>query len=286
MHHIEQVQNNANLSIINDLAVNNQQNLISLNYPLMGYNCHPNTVKPSISQPLSVGDVRRRSTAVNSNMDHASVANAQMLNLVNLQGRNMNSIISNQINHLSNRLQAPSCHPGIHTGNPVTTRTDVNVLNAAVAARAVGAPLCLNSIFYPPYQNLKDPMKHVMPVPVVAQAQPVQLAPSLFTQVPSQPYVPVSVPDQSVRSGYTTVQPNGPTNKRTYMCTENNCCSQHFTDLSSPISCPTSGLLDCSLPSGSNNKRMRVYQDPHNSEVSSSSDPLALVLQNSYLIKF
>lgn len=202
MHHIEQVQNNANLSIINDLAVNNQQNIISLNYPLMGYNCHPGSVKSSVQQPISVGDVRRRSTAVNGNMDHASVANAQMLNLVNLsQSRNMGSIISN---HLTNRLQAPSCHGGMHPGNPVSSRPDVDVLN--VAARAVAdsfnqqaAPLCFNSIFYPPYQNLKDPMKHVMPVPVVAQAQPVQLAPSLFTQVPSQPYVPVSVSDQSVR---------------------------------------------------------------------------------------
>lgn len=96
MHHIGQVQNTANLSIINDLATNNQQNLISLNYPLMGYNC-------------------------------------------------------------------------------------------------------LNPIFYPPYQNLNDPMKHVMPVPVVAQAQPVQLTSSLFTKMPPQPYLPASVSDQNVR---------------------------------------------------------------------------------------
>lgn len=82
----------------------------------------------------------------------------------------------------------------------------LHVLNAAVAARAVAdsfeqqaRPLCLNSIFYPPYQNLKDPIKHVMPVPVVAQTQPMQLAHSLFTQVPSQPYVPVSISDQNVR---------------------------------------------------------------------------------------
>lgn len=203
MHHIEQVQNTANLSIINDLAVNNQQNLISLNYPLMSYNCHPNAVKSSVPQPISVNDVRRRSTAVANNMDHASVANAQMLNLVNLSQRgNMGSIISN---HLTNRLQPPSCHNGMHSSNAVSSRPE-DVLNAAVAARAVAdpfsqqtGPLCLNSIFYPPYQNLKDPMKHVMPVPVVAQAQPVQLAPSIFTQVPSQPYVPVSVSDQNVR---------------------------------------------------------------------------------------
>jgi len=204
MHHIEQAQNTANLSIINDLAVNNQQNLISLNYPLMGYNCHPNAVKSSVPQPISVSDVRRRSTAVANNIDHAGVANAQMLNLVNLsQTRNMGSLISS---HLNNRLQQPSCHNGMHSSNTVGSRPEVDVLNAAVAARAVAdsfnqqaGPLCLNSIFYPPYQNLKDPMKHVMPVPVVAQGQPVQLAPSLFTQVPSQPYVPVSVSDQNVR---------------------------------------------------------------------------------------
>lgn len=203
MHHIEQVQNTANLSIINDLAVNNQQNLISLNYPLMSYNCHPNAVKSSVHQPMSVNDVRRRSTAVASTMDHASVANAQMLNLVNLsQSRNMGSIISN---HLTNRLQPSSCHNGMHSSNSVSSRSEVDVLNA-VAARAVAdsfnqqaGPLCLNSIFYPPYQNLKDPMKNVMPVPVVAQTQPVQLAPSLFTQVQPQPYVPVSVSNQNAR---------------------------------------------------------------------------------------
>lgn len=374
MHHIDQVQN-TNLSIINDLAVTNQQNLISLNYPLMGCNC-------------------------------------------------------------------------------------------------------LNSIFYPPYQNLKDPMKHVMPVPVVAQAQPVQLAPSLFTQVPPQPYVPVSVSGQNVRPilltcnpptnnlhhpqaihptsqhhpnntisstaitppsrdeflpvkkrvkesvqskwsattsglsnsysqinmsdagkyadytasigrttttlglnqlhrGHKQAQPQQPpfqfninnppeynihsnsvNNKRMYIYPTGNeitqsdpnqiinlssngsngnnsfrigqnsnnpasthfsgsrlesgysstgprptndakfkydpkllnCCAPHFhrdsTDLSSSISCSTSGLLDCSLPNGNSNKRMYIYQNPHNAEISSSSDPLALVLQNSYLIKF
>lgn len=203
MHHIEQIQNTANLSLINDLAVNNQQNLISFNYPLINYNCHTNAVKSSVPQSISVNDVRRRSTAVCNSMDHASVANAQMLNLVNLsQSRNMGSIISN---HLSNRLQPPSCHSSMHTSS-TSNRPDVDVLNAAVAARAVpdlfsqqAGQLCLNSIFYPPYQNLKDPMKHVMPVPVVAQAQPVQFNPSIFTQVPPQPYVPVSVSDQNVR---------------------------------------------------------------------------------------
>lgn len=483
MHHIDQVQNTANLSIINDLAVTNQQNLISLNYPLMSCNCHPNTVKSSVPQPMTMNDVRRRSTAVAGNMDHSSVTNAQMLNLVNLsQSRNMGSIISN---HLTNRLQPPSCHNGMHNGGSVPSRPDVDVLNAAVAARAVAdsfgqqtGPLCLNSIFYPPYQNLKDPMKHVMPVPVVAQAQPVQLGPSLFTQVPSQPYVPVSVSDQNVRPilltcnpptsnlhhpqavhstpqhhqnntisstaitpptrdeflpvkkrvkesgqskwsattsglsnsysqinmsdagkyadytasiGRTTTtlglnqlhrshkqpQPQQPpfqlninnqpdynlhassmNNKRMYIYPSGaemnsadpnqiinlssngnnsnnsfrigqtssgsstshfnstrlesgysstgptptndakfkydqkllNCCPPHFhrdsTDLSSSISCSTTGLLDCSLPNGNNNKRMYIYQNPHNAEISSTSDPLALVLQNSYLIKF
>lgn len=213
MHHIEQVQNTANLSIINDLAVNNQQNLISLNYPLMGYNCHPSSVKSSVPQPIAVNDVRRRSSAVSGNVDHSSVTNAQMLNLVNLsQSRNMGSLISN---HLTNRLQPACCHNSIHGNNSVSSRPDVDVLNAAVAARAVAdsfnqqtGPLCLNSIFYPPYQNLKDPMKHVMPVPVVAQAQPVQLPPSLFTKVPSQPYAPVSVSDQNVRPILLTCNPN------------------------------------------------------------------------------
>lgn len=516
MHHIEQVQNthlnthlNTNLSIISELGVSNaSQNLIGLNYPIMGCNCHPSAVKPTVPQPISVNDVRRRSTAVPTNMDHAhaahaSVANAQMLNLVNLShGRNMNmgSIISN---HLTNRLQPPSCHNGMHSTNTVASRPDVDVLNA-VAARAVAdsfsqqaGPLCLNSIFYPPYQNLKDSMKHVMPVPVMAQAQPVQLAPSIFTQVPQQPYVPVSVSDQNVRpillacnppasnlhhpqamgqssqhpsssiisstaltppnrdeflpvkkrvkesvqskwsattsglsnsysqinmsdvgkhSDYTAsigrttttlglnnchtgvgsmnsinragtnlmpdshsssvhhhhhhhhpppqrsqnnMQPStSSSNKRVYTYPPSditssdpnqiinlssngtndnnscrigqssnssvsyfngtrlesgysstgptpandvklkydqkllNCCAQHFhrnsTDLSSSIPCSTtSGLLDCSVQTGSNNKRMYIYQNPHNAhEISSSSDPLALVLQNSYLIKF
>ena len=277
MHHIGQVQNqhlnqhlnqhmnlNTNLSIINELGITNaSQNLISLNYPLVGCNCHPAAVKPSaVPQPISVNDVRRRSTAVQSNMDahahaaharvanahahaahanvanahphsahanvanahaaHANVANAQVLNLVNLShGRNMGSIISN---HLTNRLQPPTCHNGMHTNNAVTSRPDVDVLNA-VTVRAVadsfsrqGGPLCLNSLFYPPYQNLKDPMKHVMPVPVVGQAQPVQLAPSIFTQVPQQPYVPVSISDQNVRPILLACQPqitNTPHHPRT-----------------------------------------------------------------------
>jgi serine/threonine protein kinase len=222
MHHIEQVQNNhlnTNLSIINELGVTNaSQNLISLNYPLMGCNCHPSAVKPSVPQPISVSDVRRRSTVVPNNMDHAthaahaSAANAQMLNLVNLShSRNMGSLISN---HLTNRLQPQTCHNGMHGTSAVSSRPDVDVLNA-VAARAVAdsfsqqaGPLCLNSFLYPPaYQNLKDPMKHVMPVPVVAQAQPMQLTPSIFTQVPQQPYVPVPVSDQNIRPILLTCNP-------------------------------------------------------------------------------
>lgn len=248
MHHIEQVQNSANLSIINDLAANNQQNLISLNYPLMGYNCHPSAVKPSVPQPISVNDVRRRSTAVAGGMDHASVTNAQMLNLVNLsQGRNMGSIISN---HLTNRLQPPSCHNGMHSSNAVTSRPEVDVLNAAVAARAVAdsfsqqaGPLCLNSIFYPPYQNLKDPMKHVMPVPVVAQAQPVQLAPSLFTQVPSQPYVPVS--DQSVRPILLACNPSTNSLHHPQSVNQNN---QHHSNNNISLSAITPPTRDEFLP--------------------------------------
>lgn len=364
MHHIEQVQNTANLSIINDLAVTNQQNLMSLNYPLMSCNCHPNTMKTSVPHSISMNDVRRRSSQVNGNVDHhTSVANAQMLNLVNLsqqQQRNMGSLISN---HLNNRLQPPPCHNGMHNSGPVQSRPGVDVLNAAAAARAVAdsfvgqqaGSLCLNSILYPPYQNFKDPMKHVMPVPMVAQAQPVQLAPSLFTQVPPQPYVPVSTSDQNIRPqilltcnpppntmhhpqvptmhhptpqyqpvnistnniSSTAMTPPSrdeffPVKKRVkessgqakWSATTSglsNSYSQinmsdatkyvdynniNSTDLTSTISCSSSGILDCSLPNCNNNKRMYIYQNPHNAEISSSTDPLALVLQNSYLIKF
>lgn len=88
--------------------------------------------------------------------------------------------------------------------SPITSYIAHTTLNNAELARAVAdsfsqqaSSLYLNSIFYPPYQNLKGPMKHVMPVPVVGPIQPVHQLSTLC--LPSQPYVPVSVSDQSVR---------------------------------------------------------------------------------------
>lgn len=343
MHHIEQVQNthlnthlNRNLSFINEMGISNaSQNLISLNYPLMGCNCHPSAVKPSVPQPISVNDVRRRSAAVPTNMEHAhaahaNVTNAQMLNLVNLsQGRNMGSIISN---HLTNKLQTPSCHNGMHGSSSVTSRQDVDVLNA-VAARAVAGsfsqqagPLCLNSLFYPPaYQNFKDPMKHVMPVPVVAQTQPVQLTPSIFTQVPQQPYVPVSMSDQNVRPILLTCNPQTSSFNHAQTISQQTVTShQHpsSSGISSTAFTPpnrdelpvkrikkshtavdsigsmgsmnninragTSNLMPEPHPTSLHHHHYPSQQRSHNvcDCVLSTSDPLALVLQNSYLIKF
>lgn len=222
MHHIEQVQNSANMSIINDLAVSSQQNLINFNHSLM--NCHPNIVRSTANPPnLAVDDVRRRSNAhvahsnLNMNINTMGInnpSNVQMLNLVNLtQNRNMGSLITD---HLTNRLQPSNCHQ-MRCSNTGPTKAEVDVLNAAAAARAVAdqisqqaCPLCLNSIFYPPYQNFKSPMKHVMPVPVVAQTQQIQLAPipTLFTQMPTQQYVPVSVSEQNGRPILLACNPN------------------------------------------------------------------------------
>lgn len=179
MHHLEQVQNPANMSIINDLTVNSQSNLINFSHPLMNYtNCHPSVVKPPPIPPISVGDPWRRPSAPTahsnmnmnmnmnmsmnnmgigiSNMDHANV---QMLNLVNLSqsNRNMVPLISN---HLTNRLQ-PRVVP-----DPFSQQA---------------CPLCLNSIFYPPIPNFKTPnVKNVMPLSVIPQppqTQPIQLPP-------------------------------------------------------------------------------------------------------------
>lgn len=257
MHHIEQVQNTANLSIINDLAVNNQQNLLSLNYPLMGYNCHPSAVKSSVPQPMSVNDVRRRSTAVPNNMDHASVANAQMLNLVNLsQSRNMGSIISN---HLTNRLQPPillACNPAannLHHPQAVN-RNPQHHPTSNISLTPITPPT--RDEFLPVKKRVKESGQPKWS----ATTSGLSSSYSQFNMSDVGRYA-----DYATSSGRATTTPNS------------NCCNQSV----GPVSRGGNNLV-----TDQHSQNMHYHHQLHNPEISSTSDPLALVLQNSYLIKF
>ncbi|KAG9510384.1 Homeodomain-interacting protein kinase 2, partial [Fragariocoptes setiger] len=204
---------NAQISLIGNLAAANQPNLVSFPPIVDCAHCHKNGMESSSHN--NVHDARRRSSAAAAAaaavaLDQANVANVQMANLVNLsQTRNV-AALPFSTGHLTNHL--PGHGYQLHQTNPsVSSRANVNAINAAAAAaRAVAdsfsqhgpaTALCVPSIFYPPYhQTLRSPSKHMVPMPVVAaQPQAMQLPTSLFAQVPTQQYVPVSVVEQNGR---------------------------------------------------------------------------------------